>query len=207
MLPSRVNDADRVLDLVDGLLLTGGADFDPARYGDASMHPSTYGIDQRRDEFEITLIHGAIERDIPAAQQQAIAATFWRVGRLTLEPWLAPRLDPDVVTPHPNTEVTEVRADGPGVKLTLSDATVLAADHVIFATGYRTDLARVPYLSGVVDQLSITDGYPDLSEGFETSLNGLYITGFASTRDFGPFYGFTAGCASAARITVTEMMT
>ena len=50
-------------------------------------------------------------------------------------------------------------ADGPGVKLTLSDATVLAADHVIFATGYRADLARVPYLSGVVDQLSITDEF------------------------------------------------
>ena len=90
--------------------------------------------------------------------------------------------------------------------MTLSDATVLAADHVIFATGYRADLARVPYLSGVVDQLSIADGFPDLSEGFETSLNGLYINGFASTRDFGPFYGFTAGCASSAHITVTEMM-
>ncbi len=159
------------------------------------------------DYIASTLAQRGWWRQLPAAQQQAIAATFWRVGRLTLEPWLAPRLDPDVVTPHPNTEVTEVSADGPGVKLTLSDATVLAADHVIFATGYRTDLARVPYLSGVVDQLSITDGYPDLSEGFETSLNGLYITGFASTRDFGPFYGFTAGCASAARITVTEMMT
>jgi hypothetical protein len=54
---------------------------------------------------------------------------------------------------------------------------MLAADHVIFATGYRADLARVPYLSGVVDQLSIIDGFPELSEGFETSLNGLYITG------------------------------
>jgi FAD-dependent urate hydroxylase len=159
------------------------------------------------DHIASTLAHRGWWRHLPAEHQQAIAATFWRVGRLTLEPWLAPRLAPDVVTPHPNTEVTEVSADGPGVKLTLSDATVLAADHVIFATGYQADLARVPYLSGVVDQLSITGGYPDLSEGFETSLPGLYITGFASTRDFGPFYGFTAGCASAARIAVSEMMT
>jgi FAD-dependent urate hydroxylase len=83
---------------------------------------------------------------------------------------------------------------------------MLAADHVIFATGYRAELTRVPYLSDVVDQLSITDGFPDLSEGFETSLAGLYITGFASTRDFGPFYGFTAGCASSARIAVTDML-
>ena len=92
------------------------------------------------------------------------------------------------------------------VTLTLSDGTAVAVDQVLFASGYRADLARVPYLSGVLDQVSVTDGFPDLSEGFETSLNGLYITGFASTRDFGPFYGFTAGCASAARIAVAEML-
>jgi FAD-dependent urate hydroxylase len=54
--------------------------------------------------------------------------------------------------------------------------------------------------------VSVTDGFPDLSEGFESSLTGLYVTGFASTRDFGPFYGFTAGCPSSARIAVAEMM-
>ncbi|MEU7810817.1 NAD(P)-binding domain-containing protein [Pseudonocardia sp. NPDC049154] len=145
-------------------------------------------------------------RRLPAEQQQAIAATFWRVGRLTLESWLAPRLAPDVVTRHPYTEVTGVTVGAREIGLTLSDATVLATDHVIFASGYRADLARVPYLAGVVDQLSVTDGFPDLSEGFETSLTGLYVTGFASTRDFGPFYGFTAGCPSSARIAVAEMM-
>jgi len=158
------------------------------------------------DYIASTLVHRGWWRRLPADQQQAIAAEFWQVGRLTLEPWLAPRLTPGVVTPHPHTEVTEVTADGPGVKLTLSDATVLAADHVVFATGYRADVTRVPYLSGVVDQLSITDGFPDLSEGFETSVAGLYLTGFVSTRDFGPFYGFTAGCASSARIAVTDML-
>ena len=52
----------------------------------------------------------------------------------------------------------------------------------------------------------MTDGFPDLSPGFETSLDGLYVTGFASTRDFGPFYGFTKGCPSSARIVVEEML-
>jgi hypothetical protein len=32
------------------------------------------------------------------------------------------------------------------------------------------------------------------------------MTGFASIRDFGPFYGFTKGCPSAARIAITDMM-
>jgi hypothetical protein len=77
---------------------------------------------------------------------------------------------------------------------------------VIAASGYRADLAAVPYLAGVLDRVSVTDGFPDLSPGFETTLPGLFLTGFAATRDFGPFYGFTKGCPSAARIAVAEML-
>ena len=155
--------------------------------------------------IESTLAQRGWWRRLPAERQQAISQTFWRVGRLTLEPWLVPRRAPDVVTPHPGTEVTGVAAGAAEVTLTLSNGTALTADHVVFASGYRADLASVPYLAGVLDRVSVTDGFPDLTEGFETSLAGLYVTGFASTRDFGPFYGFTAGCPSAARIAVEEM--
>ena len=155
--------------------------------------------------IESTLAQRGWWRRLPAERQQAISQTFWRVGRLTLEPWLVPRMAPDVVTPHPGTEVTGVAAGAAEVTLTLSNGTALTADHVVFASGYRADLASVPYLAGVLDRVSVTDGFPDLTEGFETSLAGLYVTGFASTRDFGPFYGFTAGCPSAARIAVEEM--
>jgi thioredoxin reductase len=156
--------------------------------------------------LESTVAQRGWWRRLPAEQQQAIALAFWRVGRLTLEPWLVPRMAADVVTRHPHTQVTGVTAGAADVTLTLSDGTALTADHVLFASGYRADLARVPYLAGVLDQVSVTDGFPDLSEGLETSLAGLYVAGFASTRDFGPFYGFTAGCASSARIAVAEMM-
>ena len=136
---------------------------------------------------------------LTAEQQQAIALEFWQVGRLTLEHWLVPRLDPAVVTSRPRTEVVSVTAGDSGpVRLALSDGDVLEVDHVIAASGYRADLAAVPYLDGVLDQVSVTDGFPDLSPGFETTLPGLYVTGFAATRDFGPFYGFTKGCPSAA---------
>ncbi|HVC72178.1 MAG TPA: FAD-dependent oxidoreductase [Mycobacteriales bacterium] len=155
--------------------------------------------------IESTLAQRGWWRRLSTERQQAISYEFWRVGRLTLEPWLVPRMAPDVVTPHPGTEVTGVAAGGAEVTLTLSNGTALTADHVVFASGYRADLASVPYLAGVLDRVSVTDGYPDLTEGFETSLAGLYVTGFASTRDFGPFYGFTAGCPSAARIAVEEM--
>jgi FAD-dependent urate hydroxylase len=158
------------------------------------------------DYVEQTLATRGWWRQLPKARQTEIASRFWQVGRLTLEHWLVPRLDPRVVHQHPRCEVVSVDAtSGDAVRLTLSDDTVLDADHVVFASGYRADLPRVPYLSGVLEQVSVTDGFPDLSEGFETSLPGLYVVGFSATRDFGPFYGFTKGCPSAARIVVEEM--
>lgn len=144
-------------------------------------------------------------RGLTDDQRAGIAQQFWSVGRLTLEYWLTPRLRPDVVHRHPETAVTDVAGDGP-VTLTLSDGETIEVDHVVFASGYKPDLARVPYLAGVLDQVSVTDGFPDLSEGFETTLPGLYVTGFPATRDFGPFYGFTKGCPSAAKIVVDEML-
>ena len=159
------------------------------------------------DYVEQTLATRGWWRQLPSDQQAAIASRFWQVGRLTLEHWLVPRLDPMVVHRHPGCEVVSVdSAAGDGVHLELSDGGALDADHVVFASGYKADLSRVPYLSGVLDRISVTDGFPDLSEGFETSLDGLYVVGFSATRDFGPFYGFTKGCPSAARIAVEEML-
>jgi len=115
-------------------------------------------------------------------------------------------MDPDVVVSHPGCEVTGVTVGDHDVTLNLSDGQTRTADLVVFASGYQADLARVPYLGPVLGQVSVTDGFPDLSEGLETTLTGLYMTGFVSTRDFGPFFGFTKGCPASARIAVTEML-
>jgi FAD-dependent urate hydroxylase len=155
---------------------------------------------------EQTLAQRGWWRSLSPERRQVIALEFWQVGRLTLEPWLVPRLKPDVVHTHARTEVVDVEATGGEARLTLSDGEVLGVDHVTCASGYRADLAAVPYLAGVLDHVDVTDGFPDLSPGFETTLPGLFVTGFASTRDFGPFYGFTKGCPSSARIAVEEML-
>jgi putative glutamine amidotransferase len=55
---------DDVLDLVDGLILAGGADIDPATYG-AEPHAETHGTVPERDRFEVALARRAIERDMP----------------------------------------------------------------------------------------------------------------------------------------------
>ena len=64
----------------------------------------------------------------------------------------------------------------------------------------------MPYLAGVLDRVSVTDGFPDLSPRVRDDPGRPLVTGFASTRDFGPFYGFTKGCPSSARIAVDEML-
>lgn len=53
-----------MLDLIDGLLLAGGADVDPASYG-AQREAQTAHTVPERDEFELSLTRRAIERDIP----------------------------------------------------------------------------------------------------------------------------------------------
>ncbi len=55
---------DETLDLLDGLVLAGGADVDPGTYG-ATPHPETDGTWPERDRFELALAHRALERDIP----------------------------------------------------------------------------------------------------------------------------------------------
>jgi putative glutamine amidotransferase len=55
---------DLVLDLVDGLLLAGGADLDPELYGARRAEETQHSV-RERDEFEIALTRRAIERDIP----------------------------------------------------------------------------------------------------------------------------------------------
>jgi putative glutamine amidotransferase len=62
--PVGVTRPDEVLDLLDGLLLAGGADVDPRFYG-AESHPETKGTTPERDTFEIALARRAIERDMP----------------------------------------------------------------------------------------------------------------------------------------------
>jgi thioredoxin reductase len=87
----------------------------------------------------------------------------------------------------------------------LSTGERLAVDHVVLATGYKADMREVPYLSGVVDALELADGFPVLDDHFQSSLPGLFVTGFPATRDFGSFFGFVRGCPVAAKLTTAGL--
>jgi putative glutamine amidotransferase len=65
MLPPDPNaDHDQLLAVVDGLILAGGRDIDPATYG-AERDETTDEPHTLRDAFEIALAKRAMERDIP----------------------------------------------------------------------------------------------------------------------------------------------
>ncbi len=62
--PRLIVDPDEMLDRIDGLILAGGADIDPASYG-AEPGPHTRGTVPERDGPELALARRAIKRDMP----------------------------------------------------------------------------------------------------------------------------------------------
>ncbi|MBT3398984.1 MAG: gamma-glutamyl-gamma-aminobutyrate hydrolase family protein [Rhodospirillaceae bacterium] len=64
-LPHEPDQAEDYLDIIDGLVITGGAfDVDPAIFGAGERHPSVVTKD-RRTAFELATTRGALERDMP----------------------------------------------------------------------------------------------------------------------------------------------
>ena len=160
------------------------------------------------DEYlERTVAFPGWWRSLPTSEQQTIAQKFWEVGRLTLEWWLTPRLQGKRFRRHPGTSVVSASTDrADAIHVQLSDGTDLNVDHIILATGYKADLARIPYLTEVLPLVATADGFPLLDNAFQTSLPGLFMPGFTGTKAFGPFFGFTKGCPAAADLVVRGLV-
>jgi len=64
-LPHEPDRAEDYLNLIDGLVITGGAfDVDPSLFGAGDRHPTVITKD-RRTAFELAVTRGALERDMP----------------------------------------------------------------------------------------------------------------------------------------------
>jgi putative glutamine amidotransferase len=57
-------EAGELLGRLDGIVLSGGGDIDPALYGRAP-HPKLGRVERRRDDFELALARAALARDLP----------------------------------------------------------------------------------------------------------------------------------------------
>jgi putative glutamine amidotransferase len=64
IVPPSEEGIEETLDALDGLLLSGGSDLDPARYG-ADPHSETDDVRPERDRAELRLLEGALARDMP----------------------------------------------------------------------------------------------------------------------------------------------
>ena len=64
ILPPRTSEGLDVLDRLDGLVIAGGADVDPGRYGE-EPHAETLGMRPDRDAGEFALLAEALRRDVP----------------------------------------------------------------------------------------------------------------------------------------------
>ncbi|HET9214560.1 MAG TPA: gamma-glutamyl-gamma-aminobutyrate hydrolase family protein [Gaiellaceae bacterium] len=64
LVPPSLEGLEETLDVLDGLLLSGGSDLDPETYG-ADAHPETNGVRPERDRAELALLEAALARDMP----------------------------------------------------------------------------------------------------------------------------------------------
>lgn len=64
LVPPSGDGVDEILETVDGLIFSGGADLDPQIYG-ADRHPETTGTRPDRDVAETRLLAAALERSLP----------------------------------------------------------------------------------------------------------------------------------------------
>lgn len=128
-------------------------------------------------------------RRLPRRLQHPIAR---RSIRPAAAGWLAPRVGSIRFTL--GQEVTAAGVAGSHLLLKLADGTERRVDHVLLATGYRVDVGRYAFL---VDELRralrTRDGYPELTDGFETSVPGLHVIGAAAADSFGPIMRFVCG--------------
>jgi FAD-dependent urate hydroxylase len=143
-------------------------------------------------------------RRLTDEERRATDHRLWAEGRLKVEPWLAPRLATDTVRVRPGCSLATCneRSDG-ALEIGLSTGDLLPADFVVFATGYKVQIQRIPFLSALVTSgaLRTRNGFPELDEHFQTSIPNLFITSMPATQDFGPFLAFTgSACVSAALI-------
>jgi thioredoxin reductase len=109
--------------------------------------------------------------------------------------WLKDRVEGvvDVLAGH---RVTEAVAHGSGLRLVLEGSGQAQADvdHVIAGTGFRIDLARLPFLPPQLrSAVKCLNGHPVVSRSGQTSVPGLYFAGAPTVLSIGPSSRFIAG--------------
>jgi cation diffusion facilitator CzcD-associated flavoprotein CzcO len=161
------------------------------------------------------LVDGMVEnpswfRSLSPVEKDAISHKQWAEGRLKVEPWLASRLADERVRVWPQTEVLScIQQENGELAVVLTNGETFNVDNVILATGYKVNIARLPFLAAgnLLAQLETRDGFPVLDDHLETSVPGLFITSMPASQDFGPFFGFTVSVRTSAKLICRRLRT
>jgi cation diffusion facilitator CzcD-associated flavoprotein CzcO len=136
----------------------------------------------------------ALVHQLPPRVRRRLVARSTHAGAAA---WLLPRMQR--VTFDPGRTLLEARVEGERVALQMDNGT-RSFDHVLLATGYRIDPARLGLLAPqLIESIRCIDGAPVLAAGFESSVPGLHFVGASAIASFGALNRFVAGCFFAAR--------
>ena len=116
------DEAQQALSRFDGLLLTGGGDVSPSRYG-GRVHEHIYGVHEDTDTFDMGLALAAIDMELPTLAVCRGMQVLNVVLGGTLDPHLPDR---DDLGPHSRADGTERHVAHP-VRLEPGTRTALAA--------------------------------------------------------------------------------
>jgi FAD-dependent urate hydroxylase len=131
---------------------------------------------------------------LPGGVRAAFNAASLRAGAAG---WLRPRFDGVRIVTGP--EITDAVEKNGRIELKFDGGSAVY-DHVVLATGYKTDISKLgifdPTLLGTI---ACRGGAPVLVRGFESSVSGLHFVGASAVASFGPLMRFIAGTTFTAR--------
>jgi FAD-dependent urate hydroxylase len=148
-------------------------------------------------------LHGAIQdlRSEPGIYRRLPAFVRRRELNLVLRPAAVRSLLPRLASARFSlgTCVEGASQNGDAIDLRLSGGGSRTVDRVVLGTGYRVDLAAIPFLSAeLLRRVHTYDGYPKLSTKMESSARGLYFVGAAAASSFGRMMWLIRGARWAA---------
>src|SRR5882757_5050059 len=112
--------------------------------------------------------------------------------------WLVERLKD--VPMNLGCTVTSATTKGERVRIRLDNGCERDFDHVFLGTGYRVDVSKYDFLAPkLASSITRQQGYPRLTDGFETSVPGLHILGAPAVWSFGPLMQFVVGTHYSSR--------
>lgn len=149
-----------------------------------SMH-SEFTVERKRRIFRVKHAYLYSEPEFRADNINNILP-------VSIEPHLKMELEAKVNL-RPNCKIHSLQEDNGRVSVQFQDGTQSAYDRLIYATGYKPDLSRLPIRLDLQHPPKQKNGLPDLTECGESSTGGLFFMGAWAAYRFGPQSNFIYG--------------